>query len=568
VATIQMNEEARKVRPSWRSLGTAIGILFALCLLLRIGLLNRHGLWADEFFSLAMATGHSLEHPAAQANAGLGDYIETSEPVSPSAYSRYLEHSCPPASTSRVVRAVLLSDTSPPLYYLLLYTWTRALGTGDVALRLFSLAWALACLPVLASLARRTGGRVAWAPVSLLFTFSPLCVFFSTEGRMYSLLWFWTVCAMWLTLELGRRGVRPGLLLLWVACGAAGLLTHYFFVFVWAAALAWLWLYPRRCGRWAMAAGAVLTGLLVLPWYAHLPDSLAAWRVTGRWLHERPGNYHPVLAFLYLPWSYFSIQGPWGVSLRLDCLHLALFLTLIGAVCVAVRGRFRRTFFRPRRWLLWLWLLSTPLGLAAFDLLRGTYVLAVPRYALAGMPAAFLLAGLGLSRLRLLPCTAFLMLIALVSLAGIHAMYRHESRCGEPTRQIGHVLAESSLGPTDLVIVHSIPSGVVGIARYLEEGGASAKGVGFASWVGQLAQRRVPEDVHHLTAGYRRVILVKVHEVGEPAPQEAWLRQTATLTEEWQLEAATILFFRPRGADTFAPPGSIAASTLHSFTRR
>jgi uncharacterized membrane protein len=110
-------------------------LIFAFCTLLRIGLVNRNGLWADEFFSLAMATGHSLEHSANRADPAFGDYVEALRALPPTAYSRYLEHEVPPSSPQRVMRAVFRSDTSPPLYYLLLYAWTRALGTGDSALR-------------------------------------------------------------------------------------------------------------------------------------------------------------------------------------------------------------------------------------------------------------------------------------------------------------------------------------------------------------------------------------------------------------------------------------------------
>ena len=115
----------------------------------------------DEVFSLAIATGHSLEHPAATADPALGDFVEPEGPVHAEEFKRYLAHDDPPASPARVVRAVLLSDTSPPLYYLLLYGWTLVFGTSDVALRLFSTAWSLACLPFLAGIARRTGGRGA-----------------------------------------------------------------------------------------------------------------------------------------------------------------------------------------------------------------------------------------------------------------------------------------------------------------------------------------------------------------------------------------------------------------------
>src|SRR5215218_10984872 len=112
-----------QVKPR-RALPVIISLLFGLALVLRVGLVERHVLWADEFFSLAMATGHSLEHPAAAAVPALGDFVEERDAAPAASYSRYLKHDNPPASLSRVSRAVLLSDTSPPLYYLLLHGWT------------------------------------------------------------------------------------------------------------------------------------------------------------------------------------------------------------------------------------------------------------------------------------------------------------------------------------------------------------------------------------------------------------------------------------------------------------
>ena len=91
---------------------------FLVGLILQIALLGRSGLWADEVFSLAMATGHSLEHPAAAAQPALGDFVEPDHPVPAEEFRRYVQHQRPVESPSRVVRAVLLSDTSPPLYYL------------------------------------------------------------------------------------------------------------------------------------------------------------------------------------------------------------------------------------------------------------------------------------------------------------------------------------------------------------------------------------------------------------------------------------------------------------------
>jgi uncharacterized membrane protein len=123
--------------------------VFVLCAALRLVMLDRSGLWADELFSLAIATGHSLEHPAAQAQSELGDYVEAPHPLPASEYRRYLAHEHPPAGPARVVRAVRLSDTSPPFYYLLLWVWTRVVGTSDEALRMLSVCWALACFPLI-----------------------------------------------------------------------------------------------------------------------------------------------------------------------------------------------------------------------------------------------------------------------------------------------------------------------------------------------------------------------------------------------------------------------------------
>ena len=158
--------------------------VFAVAALVRLGLTERHSLWADEVFSLAIATGHSLEHPAATADPALGDFVEPEGPVYAEEFKRYLAHEDPPASPARVVRAVFLSDTNPPLYYLLLYGWTLVTGTSDAALRLFSTAWSLACLPLLAGVARRTGGSRAVLPSCILFALSPLAVYYSAEGRM------------------------------------------------------------------------------------------------------------------------------------------------------------------------------------------------------------------------------------------------------------------------------------------------------------------------------------------------------------------------------------------------
>ena len=52
-----------------------------------LAVIRRQPLWADELFSLAMATGHSLEHPAEAASPAHGDFMESARPQPPLFYS-------------------------------------------------------------------------------------------------------------------------------------------------------------------------------------------------------------------------------------------------------------------------------------------------------------------------------------------------------------------------------------------------------------------------------------------------------------------------------------------------
>ena len=42
----------------------------------------------------------------------------------------------------------------------------------------------------------------------------------------------------------------------------------------------------------------------------------------------------------------------------------------------------------------------------------------------------------------------------------------------------------------------------------------------------------MPEDIQKLTEGRAKIVLVRIHEVREPAPEESWLREHAVVVEE------------------------------------
>ncbi|MGH2373602.1 MAG: glycosyltransferase family 39 protein [Gemmatimonadales bacterium] len=518
---------------------------------IRIAAALRPGLWVDEIFSLAMATGHSLEHPASEANPSLGDFVEPRQAQSPSVFRRYVQHEEAPVGVGRVVRAVLLSDTSPPLYYLLLNWWTRTFGTGDAALRLFSVWWAVLALPLLWLLGREFGRRrVAWS-ACLLFSLSPIAIYYSAEGRMYSLVWFLALGLGWLTLGVARRRSAPWLAVLWVLFGAAGLLSHYFFAFVWVACLAWLCVRRRPDRRWRPAVLAGATVLAVLPWYLDVPASVMRWRVTGGWL---TGDLAWPQA-LSRPFALAASLLSGGKALGLPGWNWAdrfvAGLCLALAIWIARQGLMRRMFSR-RRLLLWGWVAAACVGPLVFDLVLHTKTTDFPRYALAGLPAAMLLVALGMSHLPPKIRFAFLSALLLAWLPGSPAILSRAPRPSEAYREVGARL-ESRARPDDVVLVQSTPPGVIGVARYLR------RDIPLASWVAALQGRRVPADLQLLLGARSRVALVKIHDVGGTVRAEPWLLAHTRLLGREVFHSSPrvqVLYFGPSDGDTFFPERS------------
>jgi hypothetical protein len=521
-------------------------LLFAaLCVaaaLVRLPLLGSQGLWADEAFSLAMATGHSLEHPAADADPSRGDFVEGTAPRAPAEWLRYVEHEPGSSSPARVLRAVLWSDTSPPLYYLLLGAWTRTLGTTDAALRGFSCACALLVLPLLLTIGRALGGWRAGFAGCALFAFSPTAMYYGTEGRHYALVWLFAAACAALGLTLRARGARPAAIAAWIAASAAGLLTHYFFAFVWLALVAWLAFSPRHLSRAALAAATLAVAVCVLPWYVHLPESLARWRITESWLGWEPGGFDRPRAAFFLFLRFFRGSGFWGGPRAADVLALVLLALALAVFVARSRGR----AFAPRRRFAYAWLLAAWAGPLVFDALQGTYTVHTTRYALAGLPAACALGGLALSRVPRGASAAMLGAIVACWAPGARATYVAESRAGSPTLPVARWLDEHC-DADELVLMHSIPSGLLSTVRYLERPHP------VAAWVGQLGERRTPESLLDLARGRTDIAFVLLHQVGEPAPEEDWLRAHAIVVDEVAFETARIVRFRVRaGARSFS----------------
>ncbi len=228
-------------RPARRSLG-ARELVVALTLLgaaLRFSTLNVQSIWQDEAATLI------LVH---RGLAGTLSHLSASE-------------------------------SSPPLYYVLVWLWTRLFGAGPLGFRSFSALAGSATIPAMYLAGRQISSRVGvWAAV--LTTVNPAMYYYSQEARDYGLLILFSAIAY----ALWQRALRqpsPRHLAQWACVSVLALLTHYFAVFLF---LPQAWILARRVG-WRRVRTSVAAVVLV---GAALVPLAASQRASGKvdWIEE------------------------------------------------------------------------------------------------------------------------------------------------------------------------------------------------------------------------------------------------------------------------------------------
>ena len=157
----------------------------------------------------------------------------------------------------------LYSEETPPLYFVLVWAWTKIFGTGVLGFRSLSAILGTITIPVMYAVGRRISPRVGlWA--AALIVVSPAMYYFSQEARCYALLVLLSAAAFlfWLRVLQDEDGRS---LALWAAMSALALLTHYYAIFMFIPEAALL---LRRLGIRRMLAPVgveALTGLALLP---------------------------------------------------------------------------------------------------------------------------------------------------------------------------------------------------------------------------------------------------------------------------------------------------------------
>lgn len=220
-------------------------------------------------------------------------------------------------------------DNAPPLYGVLLSLWIWLLGSGEFAVRFFSVLVSMAALPLVGRWGGAlTGRRIEWGPMLYVAT-CPIFVRYGYEVRMYALGITLAAAFGWLGWRLltGQdRRVWP-----YILVGLLMLLSHVYTGFLWAGLLgvgAIGWLARRLPEPWRWWGANALLALGALP--------IAAWMLWRARLDATA--YGPIPFSLELPrWLPYQygltpfLDPPWGqialailaLSALLGCLRLA-----------------------------------------------------------------------------------------------------------------------------------------------------------------------------------------------------------------------------------------------------
>jgi mannosyltransferase len=162
------------------------------------------------------------------------------------------------------------SESTPPLYYVLAWLWTKPFGSGEIGLRSLSALLGTCSIPVFYAAARELAGSVrVGVATAALGAFNPLLVWYSQEARTYALLVLLGAVSLYFFARLLREPDR-GVLVGWAIVSALALSAHYFAAFVVLPEAVWLLARARDRRSVAFAtAGVAAVGLALVPLAVH-----------------------------------------------------------------------------------------------------------------------------------------------------------------------------------------------------------------------------------------------------------------------------------------------------------
>ena len=179
-------------------------------------------------------------------------------------------------SLGHALHTIPLTESSPPLYYVLAWLWTRIFGLGEADIRSFSALLGTALVPVAFFIARRLGSERAGLIAALLVAFNPLLVWYSQEARTYALLALLSALSFWAFVR-ALDQPRPTRFAAWALASAAAILSHYFAALLVVPEALWLLIGTRARGAFFASATVAAVGGALVPLVVRQADHRTEW---------------------------------------------------------------------------------------------------------------------------------------------------------------------------------------------------------------------------------------------------------------------------------------------------
>ena len=170
-----------------------------------------------------------------------------------------------------MIQTVTHVETTPPLYFVLIWGWGHVFGTGEIALRSISTLAGIGLVPITYLCGRELSGSRAGLLAAAFVAVNPFMIWYSQEARAYMLLAALTGGAFLCFLK-ARREPSARNLTWWAALSSLALMTHFFAGF--AIAPEALWLLWRWRSRPVLAAVGVVAAVQVAMAPFALSDTL------------------------------------------------------------------------------------------------------------------------------------------------------------------------------------------------------------------------------------------------------------------------------------------------------
>ena len=172
----------------------------------------------------------------------------------------------------KLLATIPRAESTPPLYYLIAWPWSRVFGSGAIGLRSLSAVIGVAAIWACYLAARALLNRRAGVIAALLAALSPALIWYSQEARANELLILTSALALLFfarsTADL-RAGSAPAWNLgLWALAAVLSLLSHYFAAFLLIPQAVWLLAQARRAKRrapFAAVCAVAFAALALLP---------------------------------------------------------------------------------------------------------------------------------------------------------------------------------------------------------------------------------------------------------------------------------------------------------------